>query len=318
MTLRTSDNKKTAFWGILAAIAASICGCFYMPFTSLLMNRGIGKITVGAWCYASGFLAALGVFLFLRLRSQRHPEIKPAALLSQKDTLPMTALVIGSTGSTIAIMFALRMASASSVALFSNFEVITTCLTAWIIFKEVIHPRTWVGIAIVTGGCILLGFNFSNGVSFSPASLLALLACLFWSIENNSSRILSERDRAEVVFIKDLSCSLAMFVVALFLGENLFDPLLGWALLIGAFSVGFTSILYMSSQQVIGAAKTSAFYATCPFLASILSIFVLQDFPQWNFYAALVIVFLGQAVVVWDTLANDKNRNANVLPKRIQ
>jgi drug/metabolite transporter (DMT)-like permease len=318
MTFGAGENKKMAFWGILAAIAASIFSCFYMPFTSLLMNQGIGKITVGAWCYASGSLAALGVFLFLRLRNQRHPETKPEALLSKKDALPMLSLIIGGTGSAIAIMFALRMANAASVALFSNFEVITTCLVAWIIFKEVIHPRTWVGIAIVTGGCILLGFDFSNGISFSPASLLAFVACLFWSIENNSSRILSDRNRAEVVFIKDLSCSVAMFIVAFFLGEDLLNPLLGWALLIGIFSVGFTSILYMSSQRVIGTAKTSAFFATCPFLASILAIFVLQDFPQWNFYVALAIVLIGQAFVVWDTLANDKNRNGSVLSKRIQ
>lgn len=316
MLKKFDHNKIWAFWGILAAIFASICGCFYMPFTSLLMNYGLGKITVGAWCYLSGALAAFGVFLFIRFRDKRHPEKPADPLVSTKNALPLMTLIIGSTGGTIALMFALSLASAASVALLSNFEVITTCIVAWIIFKEVIRPKTWVGIVIVTAGCVLLGFDFNGGISFSPASLLGFVACLFWSVENNSSRILSNCNRAEVVLIKDLGCSFILFIVAFCLGEDLLNPLLFYALILGTFAVGFTSILYMSSQQVIGAAKTSAFYATCPFLGSILSIFVLHELPYWNFYVALAIVFIGQVFVVWDTLSNSKTQKLSTISRK--
>ena len=58
----------------------------------------------------------------------------------------------------------------------------------------------------------------------------------------------------------------------------------------------------MRAQNVLGAAKTSAYYAAAPFVGAFLSFVFLRERLSWMYLAALAVMIAGSALVVADTL----------------
>jgi uncharacterized membrane protein len=59
---------------------------------------------------------------------------------------------------------------------------------------------------------------------------------------------------------------------------------------------------YVRAQNVLGAAKTSAYYAAAPFVGAFLSFVILRERLSWTYFAALAVMAAGSALVVADTL----------------
>ncbi len=57
------------------------------------------------------------------------------------------------------------------------------------------------------------------------------------------------------------------------------------------------------AQNVIGAAKTSAYYAVAPFVGAFLSFVFLREALTGTYLLALVVMIAGSVLVVMDTLA---------------
>ena len=86
------------------------------------------------------------------------------------------------------------------------------------------------------------------------SSVFVLMAASCWGLENNCTRM-----------------------IAFMIGERV--PGLPYALsamLLGFVAYGLSIFFYVKAQNIIGAAKTSAYYAAAPFIGVILS-FVLLD-----------------------------------------
>ena len=60
-------------------------------------------------------------------------------------------------------------------------------------------------------------------------------------------------------------------------------------------------------QGIIGAAKTSAYYAVAPFIGTLLSFIVFEEKPLWSYFVGLGIMILGTVIVVIDTLVQKHN-----------
>ena len=78
------------------------------------------------------------------------------------------------------------------------------------------------------------------------------------------------------------------------------------ALVLGFVSYGLSIFLYVRAQNVIGAAKTSAYYAVAPFIGAFLSFVFLHEALTWISLVALVIMAVGASMVVSDTLARSQ------------
>ena len=78
----------------------------------------------------------------------------------------------------IFLMIGLTMTSAANASLLNNFEIVATAMIAWMIFKERITKRLWVGILFVTLSCLVLSIEENGDYSFSFGSLFILLACV--------------------------------------------------------------------------------------------------------------------------------------------
>ena len=82
-------------------------------------------------------------------------------------------------------------------------------------------------------------------------------------------------------------------------------PAIGYiaaALLLGFVAYGLSIFLYVRAQSVLGAAKTSAYYAVAPFVGALLSFLILRERLSWLYFAALLVMLGGAALVVVDTL----------------
>lgn len=74
------------------------------------------------------------------------------------------------------------------------------------------------------------------------------------------------------------------------------------ALILGFAAYGLSIFLYVRTQNTLGAAKTSAYYAVAPFAGALLSFAILGDSLSWMFLVALAIMSIGAVMVVFDTL----------------
>ena len=64
-------------------------------------------------------------------------------------------------------------------------------------------------------------------------------------------------------------------------------------LCIGFIAYGLSTYFYVYAQRLLGAARTSAYYAVAPFIATILSLIILREIPDITYYFALVLMIIG-------------------------
>ena len=161
-------------------------------------------------------------------------------------------------------------------------------------FSEAIGKRLWCAIILITLSSILLTLDTAEGVSFSFGSLLVLSAAICRGVENNCTRQIADKDPLQIVMVKGVGSGLAALVVALVIGEKFSS--VGWivaTMQLGFLSYGLSIYYYTYAQRVIGAARTSAYYAVAPFIGAVLSMLILGERPELLFFIALVIMFAG-------------------------
>lgn len=111
-------------------------------------------------------------------------------------------------------------------------------------------------------------------------------------------KTISDRDPLQVVIVKGLGVGIGSLIVSFILRESW--PAIGTiivALVLRFFAYGISIVFYILSQWYIGAAKTSAYYAVSPFLAVILSFFLLGERPTTLFGVALVLIIVETVLV---------------------
>ena len=74
------------------------------------------------------------------------------------------------------------------------------------------------------------------------------------------------------------------------------------ALALGFVAYGLSIFMYVRAQNVLGAAKTSAYYAVNPLIGALLAFVFLSESLSWTYVIALIVMIIGSALVVVDTL----------------
>ncbi len=203
----------------------------------------------------------------------------------------------------ILLMLGIRSSNAANVSLINNFEIVATSLIALFVFKEVISKRLWIAITLVTVASILLSFEGAGSFKFNIGSLFVFGACLCWGIENNCTRMISNKSSVEIVIIKGTFSGLGSLVVALTIGESF--PSLIWTvcvLLLGFVAYGLSIHFYVMAQKNLGAAKTSTCYSIAPFLGVAFSMLILGERPAIWFYVTLVMMIISTYFMIKDTV----------------
>ena len=281
--------KPSMKHGIFLAVLAAGLYALSSPFSKLLLPFMPSTLMAGFLYLGAG----LGMTaLALSRKAAGRPETE--ARLTRKE-LPYTiAMIILDIAAPISLLFGLTMTTAANASLLNNFEIVATAIIALMIFKEAISARLWLGILFVTASCALLSFEDISSLQFNLGSLFVLLACILWGIENNCTRKLSSKDPLEIVMVKGIFSGLGSVMIGLVCGERVHHL---WAiplvLLLGFVAYGLSIYYYVYAQRLLGAARTSAYYAVAPFIGAFLSLIIFREVPGVLFLAALALMAVG-------------------------
>lgn len=176
----------------------------------------------------------------------------------------------------------------------NNFEIVATAVIALMLFKEKISARLWLGILFVTMSCGILSFEDISSLQFSYGSLFVLLAGVCWGFENNCTRKISSKDPLQIVLLKGIFSGLGSIIIGLCIGERV-EGLWSIAAVLGVGFVayGLSIYFYVYAQRLLGAARTSAYYAVAPFIAAILSLVIFREIPDNTYFVALTLMIVG-------------------------
>lgn len=260
----------------------------------------------------AGFLyigAGLGMLLIAATRKVRHIEVNEARLT--KSELPFTiAMILLDIAAPIFLLIGLKSTSSANASLLNNFEIVATAIIALMIFKEKISMRLWFGIGFVTFSCLLLSVEDFSSFRFSYGSLFIILACVCWGFENNCTRKISSKNPLQIVLLKGIFSGLGSIMIGLCIGERITVLWSVFAvLLVGFVAYGFSIFFYVYAQRILGAARTSAYYAIAPFIGTILSLIIFREIPHNTYFIALGFMIIGAWLCSKDEPLCKKHRN---------
>jgi len=278
-------NRSAIFQAILAAALYAIS----VPASKILLKE-IPPMYMAAWLYlgAGTGMAVMGLLRHANRKREKEPN------LTRKELPYTVAMVLLDIAAPICLLFGLKLTTAANASLLNNFEIVATALIALVLFRKTITKRLWLAIGLITLSSIILSVNDVRSFSFSAGSLLVILACTCWGLENNCTRKLSVKDPLQIVVIKGFGSGSGSLLLAFMSGEHIPPPAyLPAVLILGFFAYGLSIYFYVYAQRHLGAAKTSAFYALAPFIGVGLSFLVLGEKPGSSFIMALVIMAIG-------------------------
>ena len=129
---------------------------------------------------------------------------------------------------------------------------------------------------------------------FSIGALGIVAACTLWGLDNNLTRHISAKDPVMITMIKGLGAGVVSLAMALLLGERLPGfRYIGVAVVLGFFAYGLSIVFFITALRHLGAARTSAYFGTAPFIGALLSLALLKEAPDASFLFAVPIMIAG-------------------------
>ena len=290
------NNKNLT--AISYALAAALFYAINIPCSKLLLERA-SPTFMAALLYLGAGIGVGTMYLF------RYKKESSEERLSRKD-LPYTlGMIVLDIIAPILLMAGISIGTSSNASLLGNFEIVATTVIALLLFKEKVSKKLWLAIGFITLSSIILSFGGSGSLQFSFGSLFVLGATVCWGLENNCTRSISEKSTYQIVTIKGLFSGTGSLIVAFAIGEKLFDVrYIMLALLLGFVAYGLSIFTYIRAQKILGAAKTSAYYAAAPFIGAFLSLMLLHEALTVSYAIALLVMIVGTVLVAADTLSH--------------
>ena len=287
--------EKNKLKAIMFAFLAAVFYAINVPISKVLLQY-VGPTTMAALLY-------LGAGIGIGMMSLFNKKDREKAESLTKAELPyIVGMIVLDIAAPIFLMLGISYGSSANASLLGNFEIVATTVIALILFKEAVTKRLWLAIGLITLSSILLSFEGTDSFHFSYGSLLVIMATVCWGLENNCTRELSSKSTYQIVMLKGLCSGLGALVIALIKRESF--PGIGYiaiALALGFVAYGLSIFMYVRAQNVLGAAKTSAYYAVNPLIGALLAFVFLSESLSWMYMIALIVMVIGSALVVVDT-----------------
>lgn len=228
-------------------------------------------------------------------------------LLKGKDWLYILGVNVCDTCANTMLFFGISMLSGEAASLLQSFEIVTTAIIAFFLFKEKVSLRLWIAIVIVLGASILLSFIPGQAFAFNWGALLIIGTTIFWGFANNFAKKISDKDPIEYSFFKCLTPAVVLTIIALSIGDFSQEwGYIGVGLLDGFLAYGISIALMMFCFRKLPVALGTALYSTNPFIGAIFSLIFFWSAPSWNFYVAIVLVLGGEILAGYDGIKSEK------------
>jgi drug/metabolite transporter (DMT)-like permease len=257
--------------GPLLALGSAFLFGASTPIAKLLLGTTDPLLLAGLLYLGSGAGLAL-----VATGGRSLGVVRSEAPLRARDLPWLAAIVLfgGILGPAL-LMFGLTLAPASSGALLLNTEGLATMAIAWLVFRENVDRRIFLGAMAILAGAVLLSWP-EGGITSSQldwGSMLIVLACVCWGIDNNLTRKLSAADPLQIAMVKGLVAGTVNLALALARGAPLPGvTTVGVAAAVGFFGYGVSLVLFVLGLRHLGAARTGAYFSTAPFIGAALAL----------------------------------------------
>jgi drug/metabolite transporter (DMT)-like permease len=274
--------------GAAAALASALLFGATTPIAKQLLNGAAPLLVAGLLYLGSG----LGLLL-LRVIQDRAWR---ASGLARSQWLWLAAATLsGGALAPALLMVGLSRSDAATASLLLNLEAVFSAALAWFIFREATSRRVVLGFLAILAGAVVLAWptQFTEP-GRALGALCVALACLCWGLDNNLTRKVSAGDSRAIAAVKGLVAGTSNTLIALALGASLPTRayLLG-TLVLGFLGYGVSLVLFIVALRQLGTARTSAYFATAPFIGTALAVVLFGQPPTALFYAAALLMAIG-------------------------
>ena len=267
---------------LYALVAAALFGAS-TPLAKLLVGEIAPLLLAGLLYLGSG----IGLLLWFSLRRRER-----GSNLS-KSEVPWLAGAIATGGvlGPVLLMTGLIRSDASTAALLLNLEAVFTAVIAWVVFRENVDRKVFLGMAAIVAGGAILSWSGAPG---ADGSFLIAAACVAWAIDNNLTRRVSGGDPVFIAGAKGLVAGVVNVALALLYGANLPTPdLLAAAGTVGLLGYGLSLVLFVIALRHLGTARTGAYFSVAPFFGAALAFAVLPESASAAFWIAAGLMAAG-------------------------
>jgi len=265
---------RTYLWpGVPMALASAILFGVTTPFSKLLLGEVGPQLLAGLLYLGAGLGLAIG-HLWYAAAGSRATE----APLRRSD-IPWLAAVIlfGGILGPLLLMLGLVRTDAASAALLLNLEGLATMSIAWLVFRENVDRRLFLGALAILLGAALLSWK-GHGFVLDQGALLIAGACIAWGIDNNLTRKLSSADPVLIAMTKGLVAGSVNVALGFLQGAALPSVnVVIEAAAIGFFGIGVSLVLFVFALRYLGTARTGAYFSLAPFIGALVAVVLLHD-----------------------------------------
>ncbi len=281
-------RDRTSRSGVVYAVGAAALFGASTPFAKNLLPR------VGPWLLA-GLLylgSGIGLMLYRLLRSRLEKVGGDEAQLSRADAPWLAAAILcGGVIGPLLLMVGLKATPASSASLLLNLEGVFTALLAWFVFKENFDVRIAWGMALISGGAVVLSWNGRPVIGVPWGAIAIAGACLAWAADNNLTRKVSASDPVQIAMLKGLCAGTVNTSLALLLGASLpAGGTLAAAGIIGLLGYGVSLTFFVLALRHLGSARTGAYFSIAPFVGAALSVALFGETFSMGIIVAAVLM----------------------------
>ena len=204
------------------------------------------------------------------------------------------AIVAGGMVGPALLMYGLARTDAASASLLLNLEAVMTAALAWVVFRENVDGRVFIGMAAIVAGGVVLSWQRAPHIGNIAGPALIASACLAWALDNNLTRRVSGGDAVAIAALKGLIAGGTNLGLALALGARLPAPgAIAAAGLVGLVGYGVSLVLFIMALRDLGTARTSAYFSIAPFFGAALALGLLGERPEAAFWIAAALMGLG-------------------------
>jgi drug/metabolite transporter (DMT)-like permease len=272
---------------ILYALASAALFGASTPLAKLLVAEAGPLVLAGLLYLGSG----IGLFAWLLIRK----PAQRARNLSKAD-LPWlgAAIAAGGVVGPALLMYGLTRTDGATASLLLNLEAVLTAAIAWIVFRENVDRRVFLGMCAIVAAGVVLSWAEAPRAGGLLGPMLIAGACVAWAIDNNLTRRVSGGDAVTIAGLKGLVAGSVNLALGLAHGGALPQAaVLGAAGLLGLFGYGISLVLFVVALRHLGTARTGAYFSVAPFFGAALAILVLKESPSTAFWVAAGLMALG-------------------------
>lgn len=263
-----SDHHHSHLWpGVPLALVAAAAFGISTPLAKVLLGSMDPWIMAGLFYLGSG----IGLSIIIAARKLRGTRVQEASLRGTDIPWLLGTIFFGGILGPVLLLFGLNQADATSASLLLNLEATFTLILAWVVFREHVDRRLFIGAVFIVAGAMVLSWQGGIG-KWNYGSVLIAMACLSWAIDNNLTRKISATDPFILAAIKGLAAGLVNTALAFYAGAHWPEVLkLSEAMALGFVSYGLGLVIFIFALRYLGTARTGAYYGTAPFIGALFA-----------------------------------------------